>query len=352
MRIKKLQKKLMDSKIDYLVLSSLSKHDLNIDYLLGESINHCVLLVPKKGNCKILVPQMEYDYAKRILGRNVYKFQKGFGEDIGRLLSRQRIDTLGINKDFMNVREFEAIKKNLHKKIADCKDIIMQLRGVKEEKESRIIKKACKHCDKVFDELIKNIKKLNKESDVSSFLVNKAKEFGESAFTPVVASGKNSGYVHYAGDNKKIGKGFMLIDFGVRYKNYNSDMTRTIYVGNPKKEDLLLYNFLLKIQKDAIKMVRPGINGKEIDEFVRKALEKYEKNYTHSLGHGVGLEIHEYPYVSNKRNCRLEEGMTLTIEPGIYFPGKKGIRIEDTVLVTKKGAKVLTKTPKELVVIN
>ncbi len=352
MRIKKLQKKLRDNRIDCIVLSSLVKNDLNIDYLLGTSINHSVLFVPKKGNWKIIVPEMEYEYAKKLLGSGVYKFKSGFGKDLTNLISKQRIHTLAINKDSMCVREFEAIKKNLKVKIVDGKDILMELRGIKDEKEKRIIKKACEHSDWVFEELIRDIKKLNKESDVSSFLISKAREKGESAFTPVVASGKNSGYVHHSGGGKKIGKGFMLIDFGVRYMSYNSDMTRTIYIGNPSDDELMLYDFLLNIQKDAIKMIKPGIDAKKIDEFVRKSLGRYEKNYTHSLGHGVGLEVHEHPVVSNKRSCRLEEGMILTIEPGIYFPGKKGIRIEDTILVTKEGAKVLTKTPKELIIIN
>lgn len=352
MRIKKLQQKLRDYKVDCLVLSSFSRKDSNIDYLLNGRIDTCVFSVPKKGNCQILVPEMEYDYAKEILGKDVYKIKKGLGEDLNSLLSKKRIETVAINKDVMNVREFESIKKNLNKRIVDGKEILTQLRGVKEEKEIGLIKKSCKSCDEVFNELIKNIKKLKKESDVSSFLVKKAREKGEMAFTPVVASGKNSGYVHYRGENKKIGKGFMLIDFGVRYKSYNSDMTRTVYIGEPKKEDLALYEFLLKIQKDAINKIKPGVDAKEIDYFVRKSLGEYEKYYTHSLGHGVGLEVHEHPVVSHKRSCRLEEGMVLTIEPGVYFAGKKGIRIEDTVLVTKQGAKVLTKTPKELIIIN
>ncbi len=351
MRLKKIQKILREKEIDCLILSSLAHDDKNLLYLLKEYIKNCLLIIPKKGKCRVLVPEMEYGYAKKALDVPVFKFEKGFSKDIKKLLLKLNAKHLAINKGAISVKEYESLKKIFKYKISDLGDCLLNQRSVKEKDEIDKISCACRFTDKVFESLVSNIGSLKKEEDVKKYLMKQMFNYGGVSFNPVVASGKNSGYVHYEGSNKKMGKGFMLIDFGVMYKGYCSDMTRTIYIGRPQKKEIELYDFLLEIQEKACKMIRPGVNSKDIDLFVREKMGKYEAFYNHGLGHGVGLNVHEYPFISKNSNFVLKEGMVLTVEPGIYFPGKKGIRIEDTVLVTKKGNRILTKSKKNLIEI-
>ena len=140
------------------------------------------------------------------------------------------------------------------------------------------------------------------------------------------------------------------MDFGVKCKGYCSDMTRTIFVGNPNKKDKEIYNFLLNIQKNAINEVKENKKCSELYDFVNKNLGKYKSNFTHGLGHGVGVEIHELPNLTLNSKDRIKNNMVFTIEPGIYLPKRFGIRIEDTILFRKK-TEVLTKTTKDLLIV-
>ena len=156
---------------------------------------------------------------------------------------------------------------------------------------------------------------------------------------------------HHDTEAGKLKKGFCVIDFGVRYKNYCTDTTRTIYIGKPAKEDVRLYNFLLKIQKDAVKMVKSSIKCSSLNKFVLSSLKNYKKYFIHGLGHGIGINIHEKPDLTEKSKDRIMENMIFTIEPGIYLKNK-GIRIEDSILFKNKKAIVLTRAIKELITIS
>jgi len=182
-------------------------------------------------------------------------------------------------------------------------------------------------------------------------LENETKKSGyELAFNPVVASGKNAAVPHHAPENIKLKKGFCVIDFGIKYKGYCSDATRTIYIGRPKEKEIRLYNFLLRMQKDAIKNAKIGKKCSDLYNKVNEDLKEYKKYFTHGLGHGIGIDVHELPNLTEKSKDILKRGMAFTIEPGIYFKNQLGIRIEDDILLTKK-AEILTKTKKGLMVI-
>ena len=172
----------------------------------------------------------------------------------------------------------------------------------------------------------------------------------ELSFNPIVASGKNASMPHYAPAAKKIMKGFCVIDFGVKYKGYCSDITRTVYVGKPSKKEKEIFNMLLTIQKNAINKIKSSKKCSELYDFVNNSLGKYKSNFTHGLGHGVGVEIHELPNLTLNSKDRIKNNMVFTIEPGIYFPKRFGIRIEDTVLFKNKPI-VLTKTSKDLLIV-
>lgn len=216
------------------------------------------------------------------------------------------------------------------------------------------IRKACKINDNIFNLILKGIKdkSLKTEKDIDRLIRREArKNKAGIAFSPVVAIGKNASEIHHKPKNTRLKKGFLVMDFGVKINNFCSDMTRTVYVGKASKKEKEIYNTVLKIQKAAIKKVKPKAECFELDCFVRKNLKKLRSLFLHSLGHGVGKKIHELPNLSPKTCDTLKKGDIITIEPGIYKKGELGIRIEDSILV-KNNSEVLTKSPKKLIEIN
>jgi len=225
---------------------------------------------------------------------------------------------------------------------------------VKIKDEINKIKKACRVTDAIFDILLKQNLKEMTEVELRDFILIQIKKRGlRPSFKPIVTSGKHAGNeIHpFEPLNKKL-YGFVIIDFGVVYEKYMSDMTRTIYVGKPSKNEKDLYNKLLYSQVGAIKISRPGEKCASIDAYVRKFLGKDTKYFIHTLGHGVGTRIHELPRLYYKTTKPiLKENMVITIEPGLYIKNKLGMRIEDTCLITNNGCIPLTKSPKKLIVI-
>ncbi len=172
------------------------------------------------------------------------------------------------------------------------------------------------------------------------------------SFETIVAAGQRSAMPHARPTLSKIGKGFVVLDYGVILGGYCSDMTRTISIGDANKAARELYSAVLEAQLAGISAVRAGVQAQDVDAAARTILKGYklEKYFSHSLGHGVGIEIHEAPRLARGQTLTLEPGMVITIEPGAYIPHRGGVRIEDMVLVTRRGCEVLTPTPKELVI--
>jgi Xaa-Pro aminopeptidase len=169
------------------------------------------------------------------------------------------------------------------------------------------------------------------------------------SFETIVASGERSALPHGRASKAKLPKrGFVTMDFGVVLDGYMSDMTRTVHLGKALEGEREVYDAVLEAQQAAVSAVRPGITAGDVDEAARSVLRKagLDKYFTHSTGHGVGLEIHEGPRLAAKQTQPLEQGMIITIEPGVYMPGRFGVRIEDMVLVTKIGSEVLTPSVK------
>ena len=194
------------------------------------------------------------------------------------------------------------------------------------------------------------------EVEVAAAMEYQARRAGAEgmSFPTIVASGTRSAIVHGRASGARIPRrGFVVCDFGVILAGYCSDRTRTVHVGRPSGEARRLYEAVLEAQQAAIAAVRPGATAAEVDAAARRVLRKRKlaRYFTHSTGHGLGLEIHAAPRVSEGQTQKLEPGMVITIEPGAYVPGKLGVRIEDVVVVTPSGCEVLTPTDKELVII-
>jgi len=214
----------------------------------------------------------------------------------------------------------------------------------KSKKEIMLIKKACKITDEIFKDLIKNFN-FKTEKEVASFIRKKIREKNcKIAFRPIVASGRNASNPHHKPTDKKL-NGFVIIDFGVKYKGYCSDMTRTVFIGKPTREQTRVYNLVLTTQKSAIKKIKKNIECKKIHEHVVKKLGKYRKYLIHSIGHGIGTKVHEKLTIGKKGKHVFNERMVFAIEPGIYIKNRFGIRIEDTLVMRKK-PEFLTKSTK------
>jgi Xaa-Pro aminopeptidase len=177
------------------------------------------------------------------------------------------------------------------------------------------------------------------------------------SFDPIIAFGANSSMPHYRAGITPLKKGdTVLIDIGVMVNNYHSDMTRTVFFGEPHPEMRKIYNIVREAQTRALDAVKPGVHAGELDKAARGYIEAegYGPQFSHSLGHGVGLEIHEWPFLRNRvpmADIPIKEGMCLTVEPGIYIEGLGGVRIEDSIIVTQEGYRSLTNRPTELSVL-
>ena len=236
----------------------------------------------------------------------------------------------------------------------ETEGIIERQRVRKDEEEIDNIKKACEITDKCFSHLLEFIKIGMTEKEVAHeingfFIKNGAEGL---AFDTIVASGKNSSKPHAVPTDRKIENGDPItIDFGCRYNGYCSDMTRTIFVGYVPEEIKPIYDLVLKNQKQVLEEYKDGANIKMVSKMVENDFRLNDYDFIHALGHGVGLDIHEKPIIHGRNDNILKENMVITDEPGIYIPGKFGVRIEDTVLVTKDGAISLTKSNKDYIVI-
>jgi Xaa-Pro aminopeptidase len=231
---------------------------------------------------------------------------------------------------------------------------------IKTKEEIENIKKACRETDAIFKNIIKFLTRPKPgsglgvtEVELRDFILSEIKIRGlKQSFPPIVTSGRNAGNdIHPQSTDKEL-SGFVIVDFGVKVNGYCSDMTRTLFIGKPTIEQKKIYDLVLSSEESGVKEVKSGVYAYKLDEVCRSKLGRYSKYFIHMTGHGVGKLIHENPKIYFKiMKPVLLEGMVITIEPGIYIKNKLGIRIEDTILVTKKGAVCLTKSPKKLIII-
>ena len=212
------------------------------------------------------------------------------------------------------------------------------------------IKRACEISCNILRKCLSNFN-FNTEKDVAKYLRKKTKEKNcKLAFPPLIVSGKNFLEIHHKSNNTKL-KGFVIVDFGVKYEGYCSDITRMLYKGDPNREESKLFELVKEVQRNAFKNLRIGIDYCDIDLKARNNFGRYKKYFEHSLGHGIGKKIHQEPWINFKSKNVVKENDVVTIEPGIYSKSF-GIRIEDTVLITKNEAEILTPMSKELIILN
>ncbi|MEW6041096.1 MAG: M24 family metallopeptidase, partial [Elusimicrobiota bacterium] len=264
------------------------------------------------------------------------------------LLLNPSIRRIGFDPEKVTLNTYKKIIKTLGNSFKfKPASLISDLRQVKNADEIEKIKKSCAISVKVINLIKRIIKPGDWEMAVSDKIKKMFLEFGaESAFSPIVASSPNSAYPHHISTNKKIPENcHVLIDIGAKFRGYCSDLTRVIFLGKINFIYRRHYDNSIAAQHLSLKAIKPGVKTGEIDKAARSFFAKsgLKEHFIHSTGHGVGIEVHEKPQLLEGGKEKLSAGMVVTIEPGLYYPGTGGVRVEDTVLVTENGYEILTK---------
>jgi Xaa-Pro aminopeptidase len=300
--------------------------------------------------------QIEAPWFKRIIRKGT------MNEALAKSLDKAMVRRVGFEPNHLTVGAFRGIQKELaDRKIRDIKlapvgGVTGNIRKVKDQKEIALIRQAVKIAEEAFDALRRKIVPGVTENQLTGLLDLEVRSRGGSGmgFPAIVCVGENASLCHYRPGEVPVRSGaVLLIDWGVSYKGYTSDMTRTLLVGNVTPRMREIYQIVLDAQQAAIDRIRPGVSGKDVDLAARNLIKKagFGKYFGHSVGHGIGRLVHESPFMRSTKGAVVEElraGMVVTVEPGIYLPGEGGVRIEDDVLVTQTGHEVLSSMPRDI----
>lgn len=352
-RIKNIQKTYLRNELTSLFIT----RQTSIRYLTGFSGSYAALLITP-GEAYFFTDFRYIECSREeVQGAIIRRVDGNFIDNLKKLPCKLLGKTMAFEADHLTVDAHRKLKEVFpHIELVGLNDVVSRFSQVKEVTEIRLIEKSVHLTDSVFEEIIPLIRPGVTERDISAeidYLIKK--KGGEGlAFETIVASGPNSSMPHAVPTARRIQSGdFVLMDFGVMYKGYHSDFTRTVVVGKPTAKQLKIYAIVLNAQKAAIRAARPGMSCRQLDNRARRIIERegYGPQFGHSLGHGIGLSVHEEPRLSNRNGNLLKKGMVTTIEPGIYLPGWGGVRIEDVVVIEKDGSRTLTKSPKHLITL-
>lgn len=286
---------------------------------------------------------------------NWHLFDRNLIKAVSHICVENGVKRLGFERTNITFDKYEALKNMLCDiELVGTDGIVESLRYIKDETEASYIKKACEISDKALEELVPHIKVGVSEKELCARLefylkMNGADEIG---FETILISGAKTSLPHGKPDEKLIEDGdFVTIDFGAKYNGYISDMTRTFIVGKPSEKHLEIYNLVKEAQLVGLSKIKAGVLASEPDKAIREVIKKYEEFYYPGIGHGVGMDLHEEPFLGNYGTKVIEKNCIITMEPGLYIPGFGGVRIEDTVLVKDDSIEILTKFPKELMIL-
>jgi Xaa-Pro aminopeptidase len=357
-RQRKLREHLATTRFDALLISHLP----NIRYLCGFTGSAGLLLVEEADS--VFFTDVRYDTQAHdeVKGAKVVIARKAvlpaLGEFLGRRRKRARGWTIGLEAEHFTIADKNRLAevRPAGVRLKDAPSVVERARMVKDADELQRIRAAVALGAKLFDRALEVLRPGVKETEVAAEMELAARRGGaeEMSFPTIIASGARSALPHGRASNQPIARGgFVVCDFGVILSGYCSDQTRTVWVGPVSEDARRPYEAVREAQQAAINAVRPGIPVGEVDAAARKVLRKagLGRYFTHSTGHGVGLEIHESPRVADGQREILQPGMVITIEPGVYFPGKWGVRIEDMVAVTAGGCEVMTPTGKDFLAV-
>ncbi len=353
-RLQKIRAKMSAEQVEGFLVTSMS----NWRYMSGFTGDAgCLLVTPY--NAFLLTDSRYVEQAEEQCAEAGFLVRKTtHDEDVLKsVMQSQGVKRLAFEKRFTNYGEWEKLCERLEGvELTGIAGWVEELRMVKIPKEIALIARAQEIADDAFALLFQSIRRGAKEDELALELEFTMRKMGAEAVSfPIIAvSGSRSSLPHGKPTSKALQDGdFLTFDFGAMYRGYHSDETRTFVIGHPERKHEEVYDIVLKAQEAALDLVKPGVLAKEVDLAGRKVIEDagYGEYFGHGIGHGVGLDIHEGPSVSRKSETVLEPGMVITVEPGVYIPGFGGVRIEELVVVTGDGKRVLTTSPKALTVI-
>ena len=353
MKLKQLQKEMRKRKISAVVFLNRSfTPDPNF-YYLTQYEGSGILVVPQKRPV-LIVPLMEAERARiAVKGSGIRVAVGGKKKGLFGVMKKQvRGKVVGIDKGAVTLHMLASLRKALKgKRFADISKVMAELRSVKADAEITNIRTACRISDRILKKCFSRFRTFRTEKDVAVFLEAEALREGcPLSFPVIVASGKNASQPHYLPKDILLKKGFCIIDFGIKYRGYCSDTTRTVSIGRPSATEQELYKTVLEAQQRGVDACRAGVRAGSVVTTVNRCLGRHARYFIHGLGHGVGVEIHEHPNLKTGSADLLRRGMAFTIEPGVYCKGRYGIRIEDTVALGKNPV-ILTKIPKDLLIM-
>jgi Xaa-Pro aminopeptidase len=357
-RQNKLREHLATTRFDGLLISHLP----NIRYLCGFSGSAGLLLVEEGGSVFFTDSRYHTQAHEEVKDAKAAVANKSVLQALADFLwSRRKRGkgwAIGVESEHMTVAEKKRLAKLLPTGVTlkDAPSVVERARLVKDGEELDLIRSAVRLGAKLFDRALEVLRPGTAEVEVAAEMELAARRAGaeKMSFETIIASGARSALPHGRASSQSIAPGgFVVCDFGVILAGYCSDQTRTVWVGSVASDAKRAYEAVREAQQAAVDVVQPGATVGEVDAAARKVLRKagLAKYFTHSTGHGVGLEIHEAPRVAAGQAEVLKPGMVITIEPGVYFPGKWGIRIEDMVAVTASGREVLTPTAKDFLAV-
>jgi len=355
-----LRERLAATGLDALLVSHLP----NIRYLCGFTGSAGLLLVEEAGSAFFTDVRYDTQGREEVKGAKVIIARKALWNALGervaarRKRSRSKGWTIGIEAEHLTVAERKRLADLVPSgvRLRNAPALVERARMIKEDAELDLIRAAVRVGATLFDRALEVLRPGTKETEVAAEMEYAARRAGaqEMSFPTIIASGARSALPHGRATEQVIASGgFVVCDFGVILAGYCSDQTRTVWVGAAPEGARNAYESVRQAQEAAIAAVRPGVSAGEVDAAARKVLRKagLGRYFTHSTGHGVGLEIHEAPRVAAGQKEVLKPGMVITIEPGVYFPGKWGVRIEDMVAVREGGCEVLTPTSKDFLAV-
>lgn len=342
---------LVTRKVDALLLAS----PANVRYLTGYAGSSGLVLITRLDAHFFTDPRYASD-ARQNIDCRVHIARKSLIEGVTALIKRKKLKRIGFEPAHLTVEQYQHLKENLPvgTGLYPAGGLVEGFRAVKSPAEIELIRNSVMANSDAYYRTMRRVKLGARERDIAAELDFQMRMLGaeKPAFETIVAAGPRSALPHAQPTAKRVDENeLLLVDMGATLDGYTSDMTRVSYMGIPTRRVRGLYKAVLEAQLAAIDAVQPGIAASKVDAKAREVLKQHEleRAFVHSTGHGLGLEIHETPRIARKEQTKLQAGMVITVEPGVYIDGLGGIRIEDTVLVTEHGCEVLTPTTKEFI---
>jgi len=351
LRLERVKDRIAHHKLDALLVSSI----VNVRYLFGFTGSNATALITPDTSFFITDRRYTQQSRQQVQNAEIIVAKKDLIAELKKIKKIHAGVKLGFESMHLKVKDFMQLKKTLPQvKLIGSERIVEKIASVKDAEEVENVKKAGAICGKVLEAVLPLLKPDVSELDISAELSYRAKKHGSETdpFEPIVASGKRSALPHGISSAKKLEHGdLVIIDFGAVVNGYAADITRTVVLGEHSSKQKEIADVVLKALEISESVAKPGLTGKQLDQVARDYIKEqgYGDFFQHSLGHGLGLDVHELPRIGELSSDSIEAGNVITLEPGVYDPEVGGVRIEDDFVITNDGIENLTPFPREVV---